>query len=90
MSLASDLISARHDRQISQKHYLLADEISQESFHCTPRQVITLLNRYGHTCSYKSYRKMKTLVQQTTSELGERISIDAEKSSDFELDLMEL
>jgi hypothetical protein len=90
MSLASDLISARHDHQISQKHYLLADEISKETFHCTPRQVITLLNRYGHTCSYKSYRKMKTLVQQTTNELGERLLLDEEKSSDIELDLMEL
>ena len=91
MSLASDLISARHDHQISQKHYLLADEIAKETFHCTPRQVITLLNRYGHTCSYKSYQRMKALIQQTTSELGETIFMDTEKSSsDLELDLIEL
>ena len=90
MSLASDLISARHDHQISQKHYLLADEISRENFHCTPRQVITLLNRHGHTCSYKSYRKMKRLVQQTTKELGERLGLDDGNSSDAESDLMEL
>jgi len=90
MSLASDLISARHDHQISQKHYLLADEISKESFHCTPRQVITLLNRYGHTCSYKSYRKIKTLRDRTINELGEKFITDEEKSSDSELDLMEL
>jgi hypothetical protein len=90
LSLASDLISARHDHQISQKHYLLADEISKESFHCTPRQVITLLNRYGHTCSYKSYHKMKKLVQKTTNELAERLLPDEENSSDSELDLIEL
>ena len=90
MSLASDIISARHDHQISQKHYLLADEISKETFHCTPRQVITLLNRYGHTCSYKSYRKMKKSIQQTINELGEGLLLDEEISSDVELDLMEL
>jgi hypothetical protein len=90
MSLASDLISARHDSQTSQKHYLLADKIAQENFHCSPRQVIKLLNRYGHTCSYKSYQRMKKLIQQTTSELGERFIPDEDKSSDSELDLMEL
>jgi len=90
MSLASDLISARHDNQISQKHYLLADEIAKETFHCTPRQVITLLNRYGHTCSYKSYRRMKKLIQQTTNELAEKFITDEDKSSDSELDLIEL
>ena len=90
MSLASDLISARHDNQISQKHFLLADEIFEETFHCTPRQVISLLNRYGHTCSYSSYRRMKNLLQRTTNELGENYLKDEDKSSDSELELMEL
>jgi hypothetical protein len=90
MSLASDLISARHDNQISQKHFLLADEFAKETFHCTPKQIITLLNRYGHTCSYKSYRKIKTLRDRTINELGEKFITDEEKSSDSELDLMEL
>jgi len=89
MSLASDLISARHDNQISQKHFLLADEFTKETFHCTPKQIITLLNRYGHTCSYKSYRKIKTLRDRTINELGEKFITDEEKSSDSELDLME-
>lgn len=90
MSLASDLISARHDHQISQKHYLLADEIAKESFNCTPRQVMTLLNRYGHTCSYSSYQRMKASVQRTTDELLQSLMDTEEKSSDSELDLMEL
>jgi hypothetical protein len=97
MSLASDLISARHDNRVSQKHFLLADELAKKGFHCTPRQVITLLNRYGHTCSYKSYTRMKETRQRTTSELGEEIMNELEKiitnddkSSDSDLDLMEL
>jgi len=97
MSLASDLISARHDNRVSEKHFLLADELTKKSFHCTPKQVITLLNHYGHTCSYKSYTRMKTLRQRTTSEFGEEIieeiekmMTNEEKSSDSELDLIEL
>jgi hypothetical protein len=90
MSLASDLISARHDNQISQKHFLLADEFAKEKFHCTPKQVITLLNHYGHTCSYKSYRKIKKLRQRMINELGENFLADEEKSSDSDLDLIEL
>jgi len=84
ISLASDLISARHDNRISQKHFLLADELTKKDFRCTPKQVITLLNRYGHTCSYKSYIKMKILRQQAISELGEeleRMMADEAKSS---------
>jgi hypothetical protein len=84
ISLASDLISARHDNRISQKHFLLADELTKKDFRCTPKQVITLLNRYGHTCSYKSYIKMKILRQQAISELGEeleRMMADEGKSS---------
>lgn len=85
MSLASDLLSARHDYQISQKHYLLADEITKDTFHCTPRQVITLLNRYGHTCSYRSYTRMRNIVQRTTTELGEALLLNQEESSDIEM-----
>ncbi|CAF3523635.1 unnamed protein product [Rotaria sordida] len=95
MSLASDLISARHDNRISEKHFLLADEFTKKDFHCTPKQIITLLNRYGHTCSYKSYMKMKALKQRTTNELGQEIIEEIEniirnddKSSDSEMDLM--
>jgi hypothetical protein len=97
MSLASDLISARHDYRVSEKHFLLADELAKKGLNCTPRQVITLLNHYGHTCSYKSYIRMKTLKQRTTSEFGEEIIeeiekmlTNEEKSSDSELDLLEL
>jgi hypothetical protein len=97
MSLASDLISARHDYRISQKHFLLADEIAKKGSHCTPTQLMTLLNHYGHTCSYKSYMRMKALRQRTTCEFGEEIIEEIEnmmtnedKSSDSELDLMEL
>lgn len=91
MSLASDLLSARHDNHISQKHYLLADEISKETFRCTPPQIITLLNRYGHTCSHRSYRRLKALGQQMIDELGENLMTDEDKSStDSELDLMKL
>ncbi|CAF0720653.1 unnamed protein product [Rotaria sp. Silwood1] len=96
MSLASDLISARHDNRISEKHFLLADEFTKKDFNCTPKQIITLLNRYGHTCSYKSYMKMKALKQRTTNELGQEIIEEIEniirnddKSSDSEMDLME-
>ncbi|CAF2482622.1 unnamed protein product [Rotaria sp. Silwood2] len=96
MSLASDLISARHDNRISEKHFLLADEFTKKDFHCTPKQIITLLNRYGHTCSYKSYMKMKALKQRTTNELGQEIIEEIEniirnddKSSDSEMDLIE-
>lgn len=89
MSLASDLISARHDHQISQKHYLLADEIAKDTFHCTPRQVITLLNRYGHTCSYRGYRRMKTVVQRTTHELGETLLVDQDEPSDIETEVID-
>jgi hypothetical protein len=88
ISLASDLISARHDNRISQKHFLLADELTKQNFHCTPKQVITLLNRYGHTCSYKSYKKMKKLRQQEISKLGEQLDTmisHEEKSSDSEM-----
>jgi hypothetical protein len=87
ISLASDLISARHD---SQKHFLLADEFTKETFHSSPTQIITLLNRYGHTCSYKSYRKIKALRQKMINEFGENFITDQKKSSDSELDLMEL
>jgi hypothetical protein len=90
MSLASDLISARHDNQISQKHFLLADEFAKETFRSTPTQIITLLNHYGHTCSYKSYRKIKTLRQRMINEFGENFITDQDKSSDSELDLIEL
>lgn len=90
MSLAGDLISARHDNHVSQKHFLLADEIAKETFRCTPIQVLTLLNRYGHTCSYGSYRRLKVLGQQIINEIGEDFITDEEKSSDTELDLMEL
>ena len=78
-SLASDLISARHDNRISEKHFLLADKFTKKGFQCTPRQIITLLNHYGHTCSYKSYMKMKTLRQQATSELGDELIEEIEK-----------
>lgn len=93
MSLASDLISARHDNKVSEKHYSLADQITGKNFNCTPKNVITLLNRYGHTCSYKSYMKMKAAKQQTTHVLGEEIIEeieniirDDEKSSDCEME----
>lgn len=86
MSLASDLLSARHDHQISQKHYLLADEIANESFHCTPREVISLLNRYGHTCSYRSYKRMR----RTTEELTEALSLVDDQASDVEIDMIDL
>ncbi|CAF5075827.1 unnamed protein product, partial [Rotaria magnacalcarata] len=69
MSLASDLISARHDNRISKKHFQLADEFTKKNFNSTPKQIITLLNRYGHTCSYKSYTKMKASKERTTNEL---------------------
>ncbi|CAF1602233.1 unnamed protein product [Rotaria magnacalcarata] len=96
MSLASDLISARHDNRISKKHFQLADEFTKKNFNSTPKQIITLLNRYGHTCSYKSYTKMKASKERTTNELEpeiideiENIIRNDDKSSDSEMDLME-
>ncbi|CAF2251798.1 unnamed protein product [Rotaria magnacalcarata] len=96
MSLASDLISARHDNRISKKHFQLADEFTKKNFNSTPKQIITLLNRYGHTCSYKSYTKMKASKERTTNELEpelideiETIIRNDDKSSDSEMDLME-
>ncbi|CAF4732317.1 unnamed protein product, partial [Rotaria socialis] len=96
MSLASDLISARHDNRISKKHFQLADEFTKKNFNSTPKQIITLLNRYGHTCSYKSYTKMKASKERATNELGpeiideiENIIRNGDKSSDSEMDLME-
>ncbi|CAF2119921.1 unnamed protein product [Rotaria magnacalcarata] len=96
MSLASDLISARHDNRISKKHFQLADEFTKKNFNSTPKQIITLLNRYGHTCSYKSYTKMKASKERTTNELApeiideiENIIRNDDKSSDSEMDLME-
>ena len=97
ISLASDLISARHDNRISEKHFSLANEFTKKDFQCTPKQIITLLNHYGHTCSYKSYKKMNALRQRTANEFGgeiivhefEKIVENDDKSLDSEMDLTE-
>ena len=97
ISLASDLISARHDSRVSEKHFLLAEELIKNDTPSTPRQTISLLHRYGHTCSYKSYKKMKTLRERNGHPMAEEIvhqstiiATTENQSSDSEFELMEL
>ena len=102
LSLASDLLSARHDSRVSEKHFLLADELIKNSNNnsstlAASKQMISVLHRYGHTCSYKGYKKMKRLREQGNHPVAEqiidesgRINADEDQSSDSEFDLLEL
>lgn len=97
LSLASDLLSARHDSRVSEKHFLLADELIKNNTMSAPKQMISVLHRYGHTCSYEGYKKMKRLRQQRDQPMAEQmitesgtINADEDQSSDSEFDPLEL
>ncbi|CAF4621853.1 unnamed protein product, partial [Didymodactylos carnosus] len=50
-SIGYDIISCKNERYITPKHYLLGNEVFR---HERSLQLLTILNRFGDTCSYKS------------------------------------
>ncbi|CAF1612425.1 unnamed protein product, partial [Didymodactylos carnosus] len=50
-SISYDIISCKNDSYVTPKHYLLANELFR---HERSSQLLTITNRYGHTCGYKT------------------------------------
>ena len=91
-SIASDLIGARHDYSVAEKHFRLADEFSKKGS-LTAKQVMNILNQYGHCCSHKSYLKMKTKQQHKKNNMVDNFNEQTfvhEEPLNSEFDLLDL
>ncbi|CAF4252684.1 unnamed protein product, partial [Rotaria sp. Silwood2] len=53
--IGHDILNARHDHIVSPKHILLANEISK---HARSNELLCILNRFGHTASYKTISRI--------------------------------
>ena len=68
-SIAYDIINARYDSYSTAKHLLLGNEIYH---HVRSSHLLSILNRFGHTCSYNTIVSEKT----TLNLIGYRKPVD--------------
>ncbi|CAF4560964.1 unnamed protein product, partial [Didymodactylos carnosus] len=54
-SITYDILNCKNDQFISPKHYMLANELLQ---HERSADLVSIFNRYGHTCSYQTIVKL--------------------------------
>ncbi|CAF1469018.1 unnamed protein product [Didymodactylos carnosus] len=54
-SITYDILNCKNDAFLSPKHYMLANELMQ---HERSADLVSIFNRYGHTCSYQTIRKL--------------------------------
>ena len=54
-SISFDIINCQNERQITPKHYLLANEIFRQT---RSADLLTIMNRMGHSCSYKTIARL--------------------------------
>ncbi len=66
-SISYDIINATNDRFITPKHYLLANELFR---HERSAQLLTITNRFGHTCSYRTMTRLQC-------EIAEKVKISS-------------
>jgi hypothetical protein len=70
-SISFDIINCQNERQITPKHYLLANEIFRQT---RSADLLTIMNRMGHSCSYKTIARLHHEVSYFLRMLHSRFS----------------
>ncbi|CAF1583813.1 unnamed protein product, partial [Didymodactylos carnosus] len=63
-SVGYDIMNCKNDNYVSPKHYLLGNEVFK---HERSLDLLTILNRFGHTCSYRSIVKLHQQIAEKES-----------------------
>ncbi|CAF2191690.1 unnamed protein product [Rotaria magnacalcarata] len=69
-SISYDIINSFNRNFITPKHYLLGNELLRHENSC---QLLTITNRLGHTCSYKTMRRLQYEVADKVNTLSDTI-----------------